>query len=84
MVCEIMAVHQCRCCCCLIKEKVALESNRMLRGLVNWFGDDDVRQRKYCPYVQGNEQRDARRPSPLNWIRLFVKRVLILSIGQKD
>ena len=73
----VVVVHQSRC---LIKEKVAFESNRMLKGLVNSFGDDDVHRRKYCPYVQGNEQR----LSLLSWIRLFVKLVLILSIGQKD
>jgi hypothetical protein len=69
----------------MIKEKVDFENNRMLRGLVNWFGDDDVHQRKYCLYVQWNNQRDGmRRLSPLSWILLFVKQVLILSIGQKD
>jgi len=67
----------------LIKEKVAFESNRILRGLVNCFGDDDVRRRKYCLYVQGNKQMEERRPSLLSWILLFVKLVLILSIGQK-
>ena len=82
MVFEMM-VHRSRC---LIKEKVAFGSDQMLRDLVNWSGDDDVRRRKYCPYGQGNEQRDGRRMRLrlLNWIRLFVKLVLIQLIGQKD
>ena len=64
-----------------IKEKVAFESNRMLTGLVNWCGDDGMRRRKCCLYAQGNEQRDGkRRLNLLSWIR----RVLVLSIRQKD
>ena len=42
-------VHRSRC---LIKEKIAFESNRMLRGLVNWC--DNIRQRKY--WAQGREE----------------------------
>ena len=57
------------------KEKVAFEHNRMLRGLVNGVVTTT------SVGVQGNEERKL---SLSSRIRLFMKLVLMLSIGQKN
>ena len=59
----------------LFDKEVAFERNRMLRGLVN-----SVVMTTFVG-MQGEEER---RLSLLSRIRLFMKLVLILSIGQKN